>query len=429
VAFDIPSWAVLKKSSKVHYFHYRDGELYAEEVPLRELAASYGTPLYVYSQRTILRHIRAYQEAFRGHQSLICYALKANSNQAILRLMASQALGADVVSGGELYRALRAGIPAKRIVFAGVGKGPEELRMALRKRLLMLNVESAEELEEINRLAGSLGLRAPVALRVNPDIDPLSHPYISTGLRRHKFGIPMEEALEHYRRAMHMEHVEVLGVHKHIGSQLTDVGPFVEALGKVLALVRHLRAEGLALRYLDMGGGLGIPYKEGEQPHHPKELARRVKPLLRNQGLVLIVEPGRSIVGNAGLLLTRCLYTKQGGGKRFLIVDAAMNDLLRPALYGAYHQVLPVRRHRGKRVPTDVVGPICESGDFLAKDRPLPLIKRGELLAVMSAGAYGFSMSSNYNSRLRAAEVLVDGTAHRLIRKRETYRDLLRGEL
>ncbi len=411
----------------MHYFRYVKGELFAEGVPVKALVEEYGSPLYIYSHKTIVRHLTAYREAFGGVPHIVCYALKANSSGALLRLLAKSGIGADIVSGGELYRALRAGIPPKRIVYAGVGKTDEEIEYSLRKRILMYNVESEQELLRINEVAAGVGLSAPVALRINPDIDPETHPYISTGLRKHKFGIPIEDALQYYRLAKGLENIRIVGVHKHIGSQITRVAPFVEALQRVLILVERLKAEGISLRYLDMGGGLGIQYRD-EAPPHPKELARRIVPLLKGMDITLIMEPGRSIMGNAGILVTRVLYRKKGEDREFLIVDAGMNDLMRPAMYNAYHEVLPVKRTRRRKIVADIVGPICESGDFLAKRREIPAPRQGEYLAVMSAGAYGFSMSSNYNSRPRPAEVLVKDGEHYLIKERETYRDLVRGE-
>lgn len=411
----------------MHLFRYRGNELYAEDAALSGLAERYGTPLYVYSEGTILRHINAYEKAFDGFPHILCYALKANSNLSILRLIAKNGGGADIVSGGELYRARKAGIPAKKTVYAGVGKTDEEIRYALGCNILMFNVESKEELFAIDRIAGDMKAKARISLRVNPDIDPQTHPYISTGLRKHKFGIPIEDALEFYHMAAGLKNVKVVGVQKHIGSQLTKVAPFVDALKKIVALVDILKANGIDIKYIDAGGGLGIPYNE-ETPPRPRELLRGLLPLLKGREATLIVEPGRSIVGSAGLLLTRCLYAKKGQDREFVIVDAGMNDLMRPTLYGAFHKILPVRKKRGKKVLSDIVGPICESGDFLARERHIAKVAQGELLAVMSGGAYGFSMSSNYNSRPRAAEVMVKGASHRLIRKRETYRDLTRGE-
>jgi diaminopimelate decarboxylase len=401
--------------------------LYAEDVPVREIAEAYGTPLYIYSYKTVLRHFRAYDDAFDGIPHIICFALKANSNSALLRVLAKHGGGADVVSGGEVFRALKAGIPSRKIVYAGVGKTEEEIVYALRSGILMFNVESEQELREIDRVAGTMKVKAPVSLRVNPDIDPETHPYISTGLRTHKFGIPIEDAFEYYRLAKNLRNTQIVGIHKHIGSQITKVSPFVEALKKTLLLVDELSSHGVPIQYLDIGGGLGITYKD-EEPPLPRTLAKNLMPLLKGRRLTLVMEPGRSIVGNAGILVTRVLYLKKGEEKDFVIVDAGMNDLIRPSFYDAYHQVLPVKKRRRRCMRADVVGPICESGDFLAREREIPSVMRGEYLAVMSAGAYGFTMSSNYNSRPRIAEVLVKGRDFALVRRRETYKDLISGE-
>ena len=411
----------------MHFFRYENNSLYAEDVPVKELIENFGTPLYIYSYKTLLRHFKAYDDAFNGIPHLICFALKANSNTAILRIMAQNGGGADIVSGGELFRAMKAGIHPKKIVYAGVGKTGEEIRYALRSRILMFNVESEDELYEIDRIAGDLGLKAPIALRVNPDIDPETHPYISTGLRKHKFGIPIEDALEYYKTIKKLKNLEIVGIHKHIGSQITKVSPFTDALKKVLLLVDELSRYGITIKYLDIGGGLGITYKD-EVPPLPQDLAKHLLPLVKEKGLTLILEPGRSIVGNAGILITKVLYLKKGIDKEFVIVDAGMNDLIRPSFYGSYHHIQPIEKKKRKTIVADIVGPICESSDFLAREREIPEIKQGEYLAVMSAGAYGFSMSSNYNSRPRAAEVLVKGKDYGLIRKRETYRDIIRGE-
>ncbi len=411
----------------MHFFQYRGRELYAEDVAITELAGKYGTPLFVYSYNTLLRHFRAYTDAFNDYPHIICFALKSNSNIAILRLFAENGGGADIVSGGELYRALEAGISPKKIVYAGVGKTEEEIRFALRSKILMFNVESGDELREINRIAGIMGLKAPIALRINPDIDPETHPYIATGLKKNKFGIPIEDAVEHYRIASKLKNIKILGIHKHIGSQITRIAPFVDALKNILLLVDKLSTDGLNIQYLDIGGGLGISYKD-EEPPVPQDLAKNLIPLLKGRKLTLITEPGRSIAGNAGILVTRVLYQKKGENKEFVIVDAGMNDLIRPSLYDAYHHILPVLQKKREVILCDVVGPICESGDFLAKERKLRKVEKGEYLAVMGAGAYGFTMSSNYNSRPRAAEVLVRGNEHFLIRSRETYRDLIRNE-
>jgi diaminopimelate decarboxylase len=411
----------------MHLFKYRAGELYAEEVPVKRLAIKYGTPLYIYSYNTFLRHFRAYTDAFNDYPHIICFAIKSNSNTAIIRLFAKNGGGADIVSGGELYLALKAGITPKKIVYAGVGKTEDEIKFALKSKILMFNVESEDELREIDRIAGKMKTKAPIALRINPDIDPETHPYIATGLRKHKFGISIEEALEHYRLASRLKNIDVIGIHKHIGSQITKVSPFVDALKRILLLIDKLSVQGVKIKYLDVGGGLGISYRD-EEPPVPKDLAKGLIPLLKGRKLTLIVEPGRSIAGNAGILVTKTLYLKKSEEKEFIIVDAGMNDLIRPSFYGAYHHLLPVVRKKRGIVICDVVGPICESSDFLARERELKRIKQGEYLAVMGAGAYAFSMSSNYNSRPRAAEVMVKGRDHFLIRERETYSDLIRNE-
>jgi diaminopimelate decarboxylase len=411
----------------MHEFHYQSKELYCEQIPISVVAEKVGTPLYLYSHRTLLNHYRAYDAAFSAIPHLVAYAMKANGNLAILRLFAKEGSGADIVSGGELYRALKAGIDPQKVVFAGVGKSREEIQEALKANILLFNVESSQELALINEVAVQMKRRAPVALRVNPHIDPKTHPYISTGLKKSKFGISIKQALEEYKAARTLKHIEVLGVHTHIGSQLTQIKPFVEALERILELTEQIQEMGIQIKYLDMGGGLGITYG-AEEPPHPKDLAEAVLPLLQGKGYTLILEPGRVLVGNAGALITRVLYTKAGEEKNFVIVDAGMNDLIRPSLYEAYHEIQPViRRDRQERM-VDVVGPICESGDFLAKDRPLPECHPGELLAVMSAGAYGFSMASNYNARPRPPEVLVHGDRYKVIRKREGFEDLIRGE-
>jgi diaminopimelate decarboxylase len=411
----------------MHFFGYKGKELYAEGVPVRELAEKYGTPLYIYSYRTIERHFKAYDEAYKAYPHIICYALKANTNGAILRILARNGGGADIVSGGELYRALQAGIPSDKIVYAGVGKSEEEIRFALAAKILMFNVESEDELKEIDRVAGTMRKKAPIALRVNPDIDPRTHPYISTGLKESKFGIPIEDALEDYRVASKLRHIRIVGVHKHIGSQITELSPFVDAMKRILALVDELKRRGFDIRYLDIGGGLGIPYLD-ESPPMPEDLAKGLLPLVDGRKVTLVMEPGRSIVGNAGILVTKALYLKKGGGKEYVIVDAGMNDLMRPSLYGAYHHIVPVVKNRRGRITAEIVGPICESGDFLAKKRQIEKVQQGEYLAVMSAGAYGMSMSSSYNSRPAAAEVIVKGRSYDLIRRRGTYEDLVRDE-
>ena len=411
----------------MHFFSYKGNELYAEDVPVRTLAEKYGTPLYVYSYKTLLRHFKSYDEAFRDFPHIVCYALKANTNAAVLRLLAKNGSGADIVSGGELFRAMNAGIPSEKIVYAGVGKTEEEIRSAIKAKILMFNVESEDELREIDRVAGKMRTKAPIALRVNPDIDARTHPYISTGMRKHKFGISIDEALENYRLAARLKNIRVVGVQKHIGSQITKIAPFVDALKKILVLVDELNRQKFDIKYLDIGGGLGITYAD-EKPPLPADIAKKLLPIINGRKLTLIMEPGRSIVGNAGILVTKVLYLKKGEGKEFVIVDAGMNDLMRPSLYDAYHHILPVARKKRNMIMTDIVGPICESGDFLAKGREIEKVQRGEYLSVMSAGAYGMSMSSNYNSRPFIAEVMVNGNTHSLIRKRGSHEDLVRNE-
>lgn len=404
------------------------GELYCEGVPVARIAREQGTPLYVYSRAALVNRFQAFAEAFAGTPHLICFAMKANENLATLRLFASLGGGADVVSGGELFRALKAEVPPGRIVFAGVGKSRDEIAYALKSDILMFNVESVPELHLLNAVAGEMGARARIALRVNPNVDPKTHPYISTGLKKNKFGIDIAQAGEAFALTRSLRHVEVVGVHQHIGSQITEMGPFVDAIGRVAELMRALRARGFGIRYLDIGGGLGITYHD-ETPPIPKEMAQAVLPIIRDLGCTVVMEPGRFLVGNAGILVTRILYVKPTPAKTFVIVDAGMNDLARPSLYNAYHGIRPVRPRAGAAsLVADVVGPICESGDFLAKDRELPAVEPGDLLAVMSAGAYGFSMSSNYNARPRPAEVLVGGDRFAIIRDRESYEDLIRGE-
>ena len=410
-------------------FEYQQGELYCERVPVSRIAKELGTPCYIYSYETLIRHFHAYDNAFKDIPHVIAFAMKANSNLAILRLMAREGSGVDIVSGGELFRAMKAGVPASKIVFAGVGKSPDEIRDALKANILMFNVESAAEIRAINDVAASVGMKARIALRINPDVDPKTHPYISTGMKKSKFGIAADRALEEYKMASSMSHIDVVGVHAHIGSQLTDVTPFVDSLKKVVALIDTLKTHGINIRYLNIGGGLGITYSD-EKPPLPQDLAHAISPLVKGLGLTLVMEPGRVIVGNAGILVTKALYEKAGETKHFVIVDAAMNDLIRPSLYGAYHEIRPVNEaavHRPKQM-VDIVGPVCESGDFLAKERSLPNIQPDDLLAVMSAGAYGFVMASNYNSRPRVPEVLVKGGEFHIIRERETYDDLVKGE-
>jgi diaminopimelate decarboxylase len=411
----------------MNHFNYQNDQLFCEEVSVEEIAAEVGTPLYLYSHRTLLNHFRIFDAAFAEIPHIVCYSVKANSNTAILRLFIREGGGVDLVSGGELYRALKAGVDPGKVVYSGVGKRKDEIDFALKTGILMFNVESDQEMEMINDRAAMLGVRAGIALRVNPDVDPETHPHISTGLRENKFGIDVEASLVAYRRASLLAHLDIKGVSCHIGSQVTKISPFIDAIGRLKDLIRRLREAGIAIRYLDIGGGLGIAYDQ-ETPPHPAEYARAIIDASKDLGCTFILEPGRVIVGNAGILVTRVLYTKGNGGKRFVIVDAGMNDLIRPSLYGAFHQIQPVLRRVREEITADVVGPICESGDFLAKGRPLPVFERGELMAVMSAGAYGFTMSSNYNSRPRIPEILVRDDRWYVIRKRETCEDLIRGE-
>ncbi len=411
----------------MHHFQYRENELYAEEVPVRRIARKVGTPFYLYSAATLRRHYRVFDQAFKTLPHLVCYAVKANSNLAVLRLLAREGAGADIVSGGELFRALKAGIPAEKIVFSGVGKTAREIRLALKAGILMFNVESLEELKSIARIARKMGKKAPIAIRVNPDVNPKTHPYISTGLKENKFGLDVETAFKAYQLAKEDPYLEIVGIDCHIGSQLTQLSPFVEALRRIKAFLKRLATVGISVRYLDLGGGLGIVYGE-EEPPPPEKYAQALIEELNGLSVTLILEPGRVLVGNAGILVTKVLYYKETPAKKFLIVDAGMNDLLRPAFYQAYHEIIPVLKKERPSIVADVVGPICETGDFLARERELPLVKPGELLAVMSAGAYGFVMASNYNSRPRPAEVMVNGGEFYVVRRRETYAKLVAGE-
>jgi diaminopimelate decarboxylase len=409
------------------HFQYRDGRLFAEEVDVSRIAEQVGTPCYVYSRATLERHWRAFDEVFGAHPHLICYAVKANSNLAVLNVLARLGSGFDIVSVGELERVLAAGGDPAKVVFSGVGKTAAEMRRALELGIHCFNVESVAELEQLDAVAAEVGRRAPVSLRVNPDVDAKTHPYISTGLRRNKFGIDIRQAREVYRRAHGLANLEVVGVDCHIGSQLCEVTPFVDALLRLLVLIDQLAEDSISLRHVDVGGGLGIPYEQ-ETPPSPAEYAAAILEPLRSRGLTVIMEPGRAIVGNAGILLTQVSFLKPGEEKNFAIVDAAMNDLLRPALYEAWQAIIPVvPRTQGQAAVYDVVGPVCETGDFLGKDRSLNLAP-GDVLAVRSAGAYGFTMSSNYNSRPRAAEVMVDGADFHIVRQREDLQDLWRGE-
>jgi diaminopimelate decarboxylase len=410
----------------VTHFDYRNGELHAEAVPLAHVAERYGTPCYVYSRAAVTETYRAFDAAFSGRDHLVCYAVKANSSLAVLNVLARLGSGFDIVSGGELARVLAAGGDPRRIVFSGVGKTAEEMRRALMAGILCFNVESESELGRLETVAAQCGRTAALSLRVNPDVDPRTHPYIATGLKENKFGIPYEDAPALYRRAREMRHLTVSGIGFHIGSQLTEVTPFVAALDRVLALADRLQAEGIPLGHVDIGGGLGIRYRD-ESPPTPAEYAKALSSRLGHRAMKVLLEPGRALVGQAGLLLTRVEYLKHGRDRNFAVVDAAMNDLLRPALYDAWHDVRPVRAGSGGP-RYQIVGPVCETGDFLAHDRELDL-REGDLLAVMAAGAYGMSMSSNYNTRPRAAEVMVDGAQLHLIREREAVSELMAREM
>ncbi len=411
----------------MHYFEYKNSQLYCEGIPIEEIAGKVGTPVYVYSYQTLVRHFTVFDEAFKGMPHLVCYSAKANSNLALLRLFVNLGGGVDVVSGGELYRAVKGGADPRKIVFSGVGKREDEIEYALKAGILMFNVESSQELQTINDVAGRLGKKAPISIRVNPDIDPKTHPYISTGLKQNKFGIDILRAPMAYRMASQLPNLKITGIDCHVGSQLVEVEPIIEALRKLKGLVENLRKEGMDIQYLDLGGGLGITY-EDEEPPHPVEYASTILDEIRGFDCTLVLEPGRVMVGNAGILATKVLYTKENEEKRFIIVDAGMNDLVRPSYYGSFHQILPVRREDREEIVADIVGPLCESSDFLAKGRKIPKPDPSEFLAVMSAGAYGFSMSTNYNSRPRVAEVLVKDDQMFVIRQRESYEDLIRGE-
>lgn len=415
----------------MHFFEYKNDQLYCENVPIASIAEQLGTPVFVYSRETLERHFRVFEEPFQKVDHLICYSMKACSNIGILRLFANLGSGVDIVSGGELYRAIKAGIDPHKIVYSGVGKRESEIDEALEADILMFNVESEGELETINQRAIMRNQKARIALRVNPDVDPKTHPYISTGLKTNKFGIDISKALNLYKQAKTLKGVEPVGIDCHIGSQLTELSPFRETVSILRELLKTLRQEGIDIKYLDVGGGLGIPYDQ-ETPPPPSAYGSAILEALSEMDVKIILEPGRVIVGNAGLMVTQVLYLKHSDEKNFVIVDAAMNDLVRPSLYKAHHTIVPVRkpkeRIKAEMMVADIVGPICESGDFIARSREIDCPKVGDYLAVMSAGAYGFSMSSNYNSRTRACEVLVSGDKFDIIRKRESYEDLTRGE-
>ena len=416
----------------MHFFKYKGKRFHAEGVPVEKIAQEVGTPVFIYSKKTLVRHYNAYDGAFKKTPHLICYSVKANSNLAVLKTFDDLGSGFDIVSAGELARVIKAGGDTSKVVFSGVGKRDDEIEFAIKKNILMFNVESPQELRAVDRIAGRLKKKAGVAIRVNPDVNPKTHPYISTGLKKNKFGIETGAAIEEYVYAKdNLNNIDLLGVDCHIGSQITQITPFTAAIAKTKKLIKTLRKEGIDVKYLNMGGGLGITYKD-ELPPHPSKYGEAVIKSTKDLDVTLIFEPGRSMVGNAGILATSVTYTKKGSMKNFTITDAGMNDLPRPSLYGSYHGIEPVRLAGGKGKPEmvegDVVGPICESGDFLGQDLRIEETAPGGLLAVMSAGAYCFTMSSNYNSRPRAAEVMVDGKDYYVVRKREKVADLMRGE-
>lgn len=408
------------------YFSYQNDSLFAEDCDIAKLAKNHGTPLYIYSRATLERHWHAFNNAVAGHPHLICYAVKANANLAVLNVLARLGSGFDIVSGGELSRVLQAGGDPKKVVFSGVGKTVAEMEQALNTGIYCFNVESSAELEQLNDVAGRLGKVAPVSLRINPDVDAGSHPYISTGLKENKFGIAMEEAEVVFARAAELVHLHVKGVDCHIGSQLTEIKPFLDAMDRMLALIDRLDEQGIQIENFDVGGGLGVTYNS-ETPPHPDAYAAALLERLNGRKLRLIFEPGRAIAANAGIFVTQVLYLKENSDKRFAIVDGAMNDLIRPSLYSAWQNIIPVQQNDAPTLAYDIVGPVCETGDFLGKDRQLA-VKAGDLLAVRSSGAYGFAMASNYNSRPRVAEIMVDGEHDFVVRQRETLEQLWQGE-
>ncbi len=410
----------------MNFFNYRDGSLFCEDIPLEQIGERFGTPCYVYSYQTLARHYHRLVKAWRPVEFILTYAVKANSNIAILRTFKKFGAWADVVSGGEIYRALRAGFSPDRIIFGGVGKTEKEIDYAVKRNIFMIVIDSEEELDVVAQTARRNKIRVNVALRINPDINPRTHRYIATGLKTSKFGIEMAKADQVYNRARSYSELKVIGIHHHIGSQVVEIEPFISAFTRTITFVQRLRQKKFPIEYVNIGGGIGITYKD-ETVFTFEELTSHLRPVIKNLGLKIMMEPGRVLVGNGGVLLTKVIYIKKTSNKNFVIVDAGMNDLIRPMLYNAYHEIMSVHRTR-KRIRADVVGPICESGDFFAQDRLMPGVKRGDLIAIMSSGAYGFSMSSNYNSRPRCAEILVKGKRAYLIRERETWQDLIRGE-
>lgn len=409
-------------------YNYKDGELRVEDVPVAKIAGDVGTPCYIYSYSALRDSFIRYRDAFSEVDTLICYSVKANSNLAVLKSFSNLGSGFDIVSLGELLRVKRAGGDLSKVVFSGVGKTAREMKAAIEAGVLFFNVESEEELHMLNRVGIGLGKKAPVALRVNPDIDPKTHPYISTGFKKSKFGIEVGRAVGVYKEANRMEGIEVVAIDAHIGSQIFELTPFADSVKKLVGIADSLREDGIEIRYIDIGGGLGISYKKEEKPPRPKEYADVIISQMQDKPYTLVLEPGRSLIGNAGIMVTEVLYLKEGAEKKFVIVDAAMNDLIRPAFYESYHEILTVKESSETGSVVDVVGPVCESGDFLAQDRELTVVKSGDLLAVLSAGAYGFVMSSNYNTRPRVPEVLVKEGNFSVVRERETYEDLLKLE-
>ncbi|MSN24823.1 MAG: diaminopimelate decarboxylase [Geobacter sp.] len=411
----------------MNHFQYKGSELHAEEVAIKEIVAKVGSPVYVYSHATLERHFKAFDDSFKEMPHTICYSVKANSTQSVLKTFINLGGGVDIVSGGELFRALKAGVEPKKVVYSGVGKKDDEIEYALNSGILMFNVESEQELTRISEIATRIGKKAGIAIRVNPDVDPGTHPYITTGLKNAKFGITIERAMAEYTRAATLPGIDVIGIDMHIGSQLTKVNPFVDSIDKLKIMIAKLREQGIDLKYFDCGGGLGIQYND-EEPPLPADYGKEIVSATKDLGMHLIFEPGRNIVGNAGILVAKCLYTKARDEKNFIMIDAGMNDLARPALYGSFHGVKPVVKDQDGMIVADIVGPICESGDFLVKEREVPMFKQGDLMAFTSAGAYGFAMSSSYNSRPRVAEVMVKGDKFEVIRERETIEDLVKGE-
>ncbi len=408
-------------------FNYRQNQLFCEDVPIKDIVKTTGTPVYIYSKNQIIKNLKDYDHAFNSVLHILCYAVKANTNKTILETIFKYDAGADITSGGELYRSLNAGVKPEKVVFAGLGKTEEEIEFAIKQKILMFNVESVNELERINKIAYKIGTKVKIAIRVNPNVNPHTHKYITTGKSENKFGISLHDVVDVFTSTKKYKNIIASGIHCHIGSQIISLKPFLLMAKKISELTKKIEKEKIRIEYIDIGGGLGIKY-HNETPPTPEQLAKTVLPVLKPLKKRIILEPGRYIVGNTGILVTKILYCKKGRQKKFLVVDAGMNDLIRPTLYGAYHEIIPVERKENKKVLVDIVGPICESGDYLGKNRILPWDSEGDFLAVMNTGAYGYTMSSNYNSRPRPAEVMVDKENWKIIKKRETYTDLTRGE-